>query len=84
VILHCVQFVLLLGLLVAEVIIQQHQLLQKSSFGSSSSSSGTLPTTAQQNRGAYQHLPGSAGEAAAKFYKQDQQNAQKRDIFRAW
>jgi hypothetical protein len=82
VILHCVQFVLLLGLLVAEVIIQQHQLLQKSTFGSSGSD--TLPTTAQLNGGAYQQLPGSAGEAAAKYQKQEQQHAQKREIFRAW
>lgn len=75
------QFVLLLALLVAEVIIQQHQLLQKSSFGSSN---GTLPTTAQLNGGAYQQLPGSAGEAASKSHKHAQQNAQKREVFRAW
>jgi hypothetical protein len=65
VIAHCLQFVLLLAVLVSEVIIQQHQLLQKGHFDS-------LPTTAAPRAdgstssgrgGHYQPLPGSATEA---------------------
>lgn len=90
VILHCVQFVLLLALLVAEVVIQQHQLLTKSGFGAassstctSSSSNGngqhTLPVT-QSGAAAYQRLPGSAAEAGDKQWQQQQQQ----HSFKAW
>lgn len=81
VILHCVQFVLLLCLLVAEVIIQQHQLLQKSSFGSSN---GALPVTARANGGAYQRLPGSAAEFDDKQKQRHQELLQPPEKFSAW
>jgi hypothetical protein len=77
-----VQFVLLLCLLVAEVIIQQHQLLQKSSFGSSN---GALPVTAQASGGAYQRLPGSAAEFDDKQKQQQrQEQPQPPEKFSAW
>jgi hypothetical protein len=77
-----VQFVLLLCLLVAEVIIQQHQLLQKSSFGSSN---GALPVTAQATGGAYQRLPGSAAECDDKQkQRQVQEQPQPLEKFSAW
>lgn len=79
VILHCVQFVLLLCLLVAEVIIQQHQLLLKSNFGSSST--GTLPVAAQP-KASYQRLPGSAAEAGDK--DKQQQSGRQKEKFSAW
>jgi hypothetical protein len=78
VILHCVQFVLLLCLLVAEVIIQQHQLLLKSNFGSSN---GTLPV-ASQHKASYQRLPGSAAEAGDK--EKQQQSGRQKEKFSAW
>lgn len=88
VVLHCVQFVLLLALLVAEVVIQQHQLLQKSTFGSSSGGSGTLPVTLSLNGGnAYQRLPGTAAEAADKQQHNKQglpQQQPQQQPFKAW
>jgi hypothetical protein len=65
-------------LLVAEVIIQQHQLLLKSNFGSSN---GTLPV-ASQHKASYQRLPGSAAEAGDK--EQQQQSGRQREKFSAW
>lgn len=84
VILHCLQFVLLLCLLVAEVIIQQHQLLQKNNFGSGSTSNGaTLPVTAG-GPPAYQRLPGSAAEAGDKQKHKQQEQLHQREKFTAW
>lgn len=70
--LHGIQLVLLVGLLISEVIIEQHQLLQHSSFnagqyagasgvGGSSprSSSAGLFGFGRQNNTQYQHLPGA-------------------------
>lgn len=81
VILHCVQFVLLLCLLVAEVIIQQHQLLQKSNFGSSNQH---LPVTGHLSGGAYQRLPGSEADADKLKQKQQQEPKPQKEKFSAW
>ncbi|KAF6265156.1 hypothetical protein COO60DRAFT_1697984 [Scenedesmus sp. NREL 46B-D3] len=86
VVVHGVQLVLLVGLLISEVIIQQHQLLQRSSFdqpqvhhagangvhGSSPRGNGGVFAALGfgQRQGSYQQLPGEDGEAGKSKHKE--------------
>uniref|UniRef100_A0A383VNR8 Uncharacterized protein n=1 Tax=Tetradesmus obliquus TaxID=3088 RepID=A0A383VNR8_TETOB len=85
VVVHGLQLVLLTGLLISEVIIQQHQLLQRSSFdqpqmhhAGSNGVNGGSPRRAAgmfaglgfgQRQGSYQQLPGEDEEAGKSKHK---------------